>query len=304
LYAPPAVQRTTSCFWHGDQLAGWQHGEPLPAGLYHCNCPEQASVEIEAASCEAAMVEACDADLDAPEPCAEGAALCWPEKDAPGSWGCSCGGDSSALTFHEAERCERALFDECAMPTCAGDFGACARVDDGIGFACECADGSIAFWPESTQCTGALFRCQPDCEGGAGSCSRRYDGFDCSCAADSGEVVQVSNDDAYGACPLALELGCGTPPVGESCTEEDEHGTVVCVADGAGDWACTCDRKEEESQAPAPDEAASDVPEVDTVTNPGVSVASGVVIAPHPAPPASVGERAFECYDAIWTACD
>jgi hypothetical protein len=312
LYAPPTPQRHSACWWEGEAIAGWRYGDPIGSGPYSCECPDGPRVSVAGAeSCRDALVQACDADFDVPRPCSRDEALCWPEQGNPGSWGCSCSGDSSGLTFHQGEQCDSALFDACAEPACQSDLGGCERLPGAVGFACQCEDGSLADWPGTASCRAALSGCQPRCESDAGSCAQRHDGYDCTCASGDAApgAVRVSNDQAYGLCPLALEFGCGPPPAGQSCVEDDEHATVTCVADGVGDWQCNCDRKEQPPEAPEPqppdnaDSVPNDVPSDTPATGTGSEI-SGVVIAPHPPPPAAVRERRLECYDAVWTACE
>lgn len=285
----------------------WRPGDATPAGPYRCQCAGEPYQEVtDAEDCVDAMATACGVDPTV-EQCFErssGKGLCEADTTDEENWRCRCDSDGSVEDI-DAASCDLAVFSTCGPPSCTDATGACEKLDDQVGYACQCADGTTATWPGAFDCAAALSHCSPACESTRGACSRRYEGFDCSCTeANESQPIFVGNDAAYGVCLFAVEIACGAPPLGEQCEEQDEHATVICTADGDGGWDCTCDRVESEpAPSPAPTSDSDFLPSVPAT---GITYGNlgGATVAPHAAPPDDVQARQFACRDAIWTACE
>jgi hypothetical protein len=281
----------------------WQPGDATPSGPYSCQCGDGERVDLAAADdCNDALRTACNVDPTIEQCVDRASSIARCEADVEGDgYRCRCAPEDPVVAV-DASSCEEAVFSQCGAPSCGDSWGTCLRLEQRVGYACDCSDGTQATWPGAFECGAALSQCAPACEATRGRCSERREGFDCLCAATPETAATfVSNDEAYGICLLAVESVCGPPPAGESCEEGDEHAMVVCTADGDGGWECTCDHVEPEPPpSPAP---ADDVPDVPS-TSFGRAEQGGAGVAPHPPPPDDVAARHFACWDAIWSACE
>jgi hypothetical protein len=247
VYGPEGQRQAGTCRTTDERyLAGelrWTPEQPTPAGPYECSCDDvradtEERVEIsDALDCDDAMTRSCGPDTT-PQSCginnAGSSAQCWAIPDSVGSWQCRCSADQSYFPV-TAQDCVSAVFSSCPT-TCASPVGQCESLSSGPGYSCTCSDGSTPNWPGVLDCSDALDAgCIPKCEDSRGSCSWRLDGYQCSCApagASEPTAQFVSHDRDYGNCGLALDLGCGVLPAGESCG--------ACTADGRGGWSCNC----------------------------------------------------------------
>ena len=296
-YGPDGPGRLYLCRSQDDRYASgeiaWTGGPSTPPGPYECDCPDQRGVTIaDAESCDDALLRACRFDPEGPVACAPASAperggVCWPVLGAPGNWRCNCSTGADLVPVENAT-CEEAWFRACSS-TCSTAFGDCELSAGGSEYTCGCSDGSMAVWPVAVDCMQSLdLGCRSECEGSRGTCSRRYDGFQCNCGGSGDSPTFVGHDQAYGDCDLALEVACGAPPVGESCSPEDWQG-ARCVADGAGAWACTC---AESSSCLRPMQ--------------GLSVPHRALFPGEenlPPPPAGLLERPRSCISALESVC-
>jgi hypothetical protein len=169
--------------------------------------------------------------------------MCWPREDDPGGWRCRCG-EGAPLVETRSESCELAAFTTCNGGGCSDTAGRCTPRTDGVGHDCECANGERLAWPGVWDCESALSTCKPSCTSGSGRCALREHGHACECAGGgSGSLASIflPESESYGLCRRALELSCGPPPAGESCSEDADHGVrSTCTSDGTGAWDCDC----------------------------------------------------------------
>ncbi len=270
-YGPEGPSRYYVCFSddarYTEGEVRWNYGDPTPPGAYRCDCNQEQGSVTDADDCEAALESACAVDLDAPLWCGLPYGACWPLENDPGGWRCRCS-EGAPLVEARADRCELAAFTTCNGGACSDSSGSCTPRTDGVGHDCECTNGERIAWPGVWDCQAALSTCKPTCTSGSAGCALRDGGYSCRCtdenagesagrvappagtggpdagSADAGSVETgatfVPDSDSYGVCRRALELSCGPPPAGETCSEEDEGGRFSCSSDGAGAWDCDC----------------------------------------------------------------